>query len=187
MRRRRSRSYRPGGQPPLRFWPRPKRRPRRSPGTARTISLAVIALLIWPTLDPALVEPPAFLSTEPERVDLNFTLCRTERGRACVVDGDTIRIGRRRIRIVGIDAPEVDGQCQAERDLAARSTDRLRSLLNEGPFVMTARIDDMTDRYGRELRVLWRERPDGSRQSIAADMRQAGLAVRYLGRKASWC
>ena len=138
-------------------------------------------------MDPALVEPPAFLSTEPERVDLIFTKCGAGRSRACVVDGDTFRIGRRRIRIVGIDAPEVQGQCQAERDLAARSTERLRSLLNEGPFVMTARIDDMTDRYGRELRVLTRERADGSRQSIAADMREAGLAARYLGRKADWC
>ena len=187
MRRWRSRPYRPRGQPPLRFWPRPGRRSRRSTGTARTLSLAAILLLIWPTLDPALVEPPAFLSTEPERVDLSFTKCGTERSHACVVDGDTIRIGKRRIRIVGIDAPEIHGQCQAERELAARSTDRLRSLLNQGPFVMTARIDDMTDRYGRELRVLWRERSDGSRQSIAADMRAAGLAARYLGRKAQWC
>ena len=187
MRRWRKRSYRPRGQAQLRFWPRPRRRARRSSGAARTISLAAVLLLIWPTLDPALVEPPGFLSTGPERVDLTFTQCGTERSRACVVDGDTIRIGRRRIRIVGIDAPEVQGQCQAERDLAARSTERLRSLLNEGPFVMTARIDDMTDRYGRELRVLSRIRPDGTRQSIAADMREAGLAARYLGRKADWC
>ncbi len=101
--------------------------------------------------------------------------------------GDTFRIGPRRIRIVGIDAPEVNGQCQAERDLAQRSTARLAALLNQGPFTMTARFDDTTDRYGRELRTISRTRADGSRQSVAADMREAGLAVRYLGYKASWC
>lgn len=170
--------------PAVRFWPR---RRRRSAGTARTLFLAAVLLLLWPTLDPALIEPPGFLSTSPERIDLAFTVCSEERGRACVVDGDTLRIGKRRIRIVGIDAPEVDGQCTAERDLARRSTRHLHALLNQGPFVMTARLDDMTDRYGRELRVLWRERADGSRQSIAAEMREAGLAARYLGRKADWC
>jgi endonuclease YncB( thermonuclease family) len=60
-------------------------------------------------------------------------------------------------------------------------------LLNQGPFTMTGRIDDMTDRYGRELRVVTRTRPDGSSQSIAEDMRSSGLAHRYLGRKSSWC
>ncbi|HET9356454.1 MAG TPA: thermonuclease family protein [Sphingomicrobium sp.] len=187
MRLRRGRSFSSPPRAPLRFWPDRPRRGRRSTGTARTLLLAATLLLVWPTLDPALIEPPAFLSAAPERVAGRFTLCREERTAKCVVDGDTFRLGRRRIRIVGIDAPEVAGQCQAERDLAARSTAKLRSLLNEGPFIMTARIDDMTDRYGRELRTLWRARADGSRQSIAADMRSAGLAARYIGRKASWC
>ena len=48
------------------------------------------------------------------------------------VDGDTFRLGNRRIRIVGIDAPEVEGQCSAERDLAAAATVKLRALLNDG-------------------------------------------------------
>ena len=45
----------------------------------------------------------------------------------------------------------------------------------------------MTDRYGRELRVLARARPDGSTQSIAEDMRARGLAHRYVGHKTRWC
>jgi endonuclease YncB( thermonuclease family) len=32
-------------------------------------------------------------------------------GRAEVVDGDTLRIGRERIRLVGLDAPELDQTC----------------------------------------------------------------------------
>ena len=169
---------------PVRFWPQ---RRRSATGTLRTIVLAIIALLIWPTLDPALIEPPAFLSTGPETVDLRFGRCGVERGHACVVDGDTFRIGRRRIRIVEIDAPELAGQCQSERVLAQAATVKLQALLNEGPFVMRGRIDRPTDRYGRELRSVSRQRPDGSTRSIAAELREAGLARRYLGRKASWC
>ncbi len=52
---------------------------------------------------------------------------------------------------------------------------------------MTGRIDDSQDRYGRDLRVVFRKRPDGTTQSIAEDMRASGLARRYLGRKSSWC
>ena len=60
-------------------------------------------------------------------------------------------------------------------------------LLNQGPFEMAGRIDDMRDRYGRDLRVITRKRPDGTTQSIAEAMRASGLARRYLGRKSSWC
>jgi endonuclease YncB( thermonuclease family) len=103
------------------------------------------------------------------------------------VDGDTFRLGKRRIRIVGIDAPEVKGQCDSERRLAAAATGKLHSLLNEGPFVMTGRLDGMKDRYGRDLRVLNRPLPDGTMQSIASAMRESGLARRYVGHKSSWC
>ena len=182
----RFRRRRPPISPPLRFWPdAPRRhRPRRA---GRLAALGVVGLVAWPALDPALLRAPAFLSTEPERVDAFFGRCRVDRTPACVVDGDTLRLGKRRIRIVGIDAPELDGQCPRERELAARSAARLQQLLNAGPFLMSTRLDQQRDRYGRELRSLWRERPGGAEQSIAAEMRSSGLAARYLGRKASWC
>lgn len=155
---------------------------------ARPFVLSAILAGLWPTLDPALVEPPAFLSTAPERIDARFTRCGRGRGQACVVDGDTFKLGQRRIRIVGIDAPEThSSDCPEEARLGEGATDELMHLLNQGPFTMTGRIDDMTDRYGRELRVVTRTRPDGTTQSIAADMRASGLARRYLGRKSSWC
>ena len=168
---------------------------------ARPFVLFAVLAGLWPTLDPALVEPPAFLSTDPERVAraecssvsqtdcaLRFTRCGRGRGPACVVDGDTFKLGQRKIRIVGIDAPETHpANCPEEARLGEAATAELMRLLNQGPFVMTGRIDDMTDRYGRELRVVTRTRPDGTSQSIAEDMRSSGLAHRYLGRKSSWC
>ena len=159
----------------------------RSAASIRTLSLAALALLIWPTLDPALIETPAFLSSHPETVAKRFGRCGIDRSHACVVDGDTFRLGKRRIPIAGIDAPEVEGQCESERKLAAAATVKPQALLNDGPFVMTGRLDDMKDRYGRDLRVITRRLPEGTAQSIAAEMRQAGLARRYVGRKLSWC
>jgi len=156
-------------------------------GRLRPFVLGGILLSIWPAMDPAMIEPPRFLSTAPERVDAQFTRCGPGRGQACVVDGDTFKIGRRKVRIIGIDAPEVKARCPAEARLAEAATARLQSLLNQGPFVMTGRIDDMQDRYGRDLRIVERRRPDGSIQSIADEMRASGLAHRYLGFKTGWC
>ena len=150
--------------------------------------LGAILAGLWPTLDPALIEPPAFLSAAPERVAMRFTRCARGRDQGCVTDGDTFKLGKRRIRIVGIDAPETHpANCPEEARLGEAATVELMRLLNQGPFVMTGRIDDMTDRYGRELRVLSRTKADGSTQSIAEDMRSSGLAHRYLGRQTSWC
>ena len=143
---------------------------------------------LWPMFDPALIEPPAFLSSDPERVDARFTRCGPGRGNACVIDGDTFKLGKRKVRIVGIDAPETHpANCPEEARLGEAATAELMRLLNHGPFTMTARIDDSRDRYGRDLRVISRTRPDGRGQSVAADMRAVGLAHRYLGYKTSWC
>src|SRR5205085_978015 len=75
-------------------------------GTLRPLILAGILLSIWPAMDPALVEPPSFLSSGPERVSAAFTRCGLGRGYACVIDGDTFKLGERKVRIIGIDAPE---------------------------------------------------------------------------------
>jgi endonuclease YncB( thermonuclease family) len=149
---------------------------------ARPFVLLAILVTSWIALDPALVESPPFLSTDPEQVSEHFTRCGPERGHACVIDGDTFKIGERKVRIVGIDAPETHPpRCAAEARLGEQATEKLQELLNEGAFVMIGRIDDMKDRYGRDLRVVEREQPDGSTESIAAEMRESGLARRYFG------
>lgn len=151
--------------------------------------LFAILSLIWPTLDPALVEPPTFLATDPEMVTGNFTRCGTGRGVNCVTDGDTIKLGERKIRIVGIDAPEVHpSRCPEEARLGEAATAELQRLLNQGSFTMTGRIDEPSDRYGRDLRSLNRTLPDGTAQSIAADMLASGTVRRYLGGlRGGWC
>ena len=136
-----------------------------------------------------LVDPPGFLSSEPEQISAHFTRCGPGRGNACVVDGDTFKLGKRKIRIIGIDAPETHpARCAEEARLGELATVKLQQLLNERPFEMVGRIDDMHDRYGRDLRVIRRLNPDGSYQNMAEAMRASGLARRYLGGfKQGWC
>ena len=155
----------------------------------RPFILGAIALVIWPTLDPALVEPPGFLSSNPERVSQSFTRCGRGRGHACVIDGDTFKLGQRKIRIIGIDAPEThQARCPEEARLGALATAKLQSLLNAGPFEMIARFDETRDRYDRDLRVVRRAQAGGGYTSIAGEMRASGLARRYLGGlRGGWC
>lgn len=100
-----------------------------------------------------------------------------------MVDGDTFKLGERKIRITGIDAPELaEPRCAEEAALARKSADRLRALLNEGGFEMRAHRLHRTDRYKRELMVVER-----NGISIGGRLIDEGLARRYLGSKRSWC
>ena len=185
-----------GARPrPLRFWPEDRVTLR---GVAREtvewlrrlrpVILGAILLTVWPAVDPALVEPPSFLANAPEQVNEHFTRCGPGRGHACVIDGDTIKLGQRKLRIIGIDTAEVDAQCPAEAGMAEAATAELQRLLNQGPFEMVGRIGDPKDRYGRDLRAIRRVRPDGTEQSIAVEMRKSGGARRYLGGlRGGWC
>ena len=180
----------------LRFWPDDD--PVTLRGVAReTIGwlrvfrpfiLLGILVSIWVGMDPALVEPPAVFSGEPETVSASFTRCGPGRGHACVTDGDTFKLGKRRVRLIGIDAPEVKARCDEEARLAEQATARLQALLSEGPFEMSGWAHNRRDRYDRELMAVTRSRPDGSEQSIADEMRESGLARRYAGGfRGGWC
>lgn len=172
-----------------RFWANRPRRRSRLAVALRPFILGAILVATWIGVDPSLIEPPSLLSTEPERVAQSFTRCGRGRGFACVVDGDTFRLGSRRVRIIGIDAPEThNSKCPEEARLGEQATVQLQTLLNAGPFEMVAPIYGQKDRYGRDLRVIRRARPDGSVQTIADDMRESGLAHRYMGGfKPGWC
>lgn len=73
-------------------------------------------------------------------------ICSPERIK--VHDGDSFRIGSERYRVLGIDAPEINGACQKEIDYAQAARDRLEDLLR-GKTVNVKPV--ATDRYGRTL------------------------------------
>lgn len=148
------------------------------------IALWAVPLLILAggLLDPKLIGPIGPLGAT-EVVAAKFTLCAGGNAPACVIDGDTFRLGDRTIRITGIDAPEITSpRCPAEAELGRRSAARLVELLNQGRFDMVAHRLQREDHHGRQLMVL---RRDG--ESIGAQLIDEGLAHRYTGFKISWC
>lgn len=100
-----------------------------------------------------------------------------------VIDGDTFDYAGMRVRIADIDAPEVNGRCPYEIELAARATGRARALLAAGPFELH-RLGNGRDEdgYGRKLRIVTR---DG--QSLGDVLVSEGLARTWTGRREPWC
>ena len=174
--------HRPGRPPRAKSW-------RRTLSATRPAVLLLALLALWAVArDAALLEPPAFLQTAPETIAGSFTRCGPGRGHYCVIDGDTFKIGERKVRVAGIDTPEVEARCPAEAAAAERATQALQAWLNRGPFRLTARIDQPTDRYGRALGIVRRVGPDGSDERLADFMRERGYARRYLGgARGGWC
>ena len=75
---------------------------------------------------------------------------------AYVVDGDTLRCGRARLRLLGIDAPELPGHCAAYRECAPgdgfASQRSLKDALQLGPVSYSVIT---TDRFGRYVVMAW--------------------------------
>ncbi|MGB7374203.1 thermonuclease family protein [Pontixanthobacter sp.] len=140
---------------PPRFHTKPLRRTRRRGGSGWRTVRALLTLLIALAIG-AIFMHFSQTSGDWQMADTRFTLCADRSSVACVIDGDTIMIGRRKIRITGYNAPEMDGQCPAESALARRSRDAVLDWLNVAPFLIGGGDDPAFDQYGRELRELRR-------------------------------
>ncbi len=124
-----------------------------------------------------------YASGAPPKVSVVFQTCATGTRQACVIDGDTIWLIGRKIRIADIDTPEVsESKCSSELVLGKRAMDRMLELMNEGSFELKGWPARDTDHYGRKLRVLVR---DG--RSLGDVMVSEGLARTWSGRREPWC
>ena len=124
----------------------------------------------------------------PEQVSGEFAQCTANGAPLCVVDGDTFRIGARRVRVVGIDTAEKRARCDGEREAALRSTLALQQWLNRGPFTMQPNPARATDRYGRELQIVARASEGGRPEPLAEWMQAEGGAREYGGgARSGWC
>lgn len=178
---------RPPPKPPK--WKAPGKSWRQAWFETRPFVLLIALVTICVIISmPGAYEPPGFLQSEPEQIAGTFTRCGRGRGYFCVIDGDTFRIGERTVRVVGIDTAEVDALCPAEAEQAELSTRALQYWLNRGAFTMTARLDEPSDRYGRELRIIKRMTPDNRTDRLSDWMQSNGGARSYLGGwRGGWC
>jgi endonuclease YncB( thermonuclease family) len=85
---------------------------------------------------------------------LSAAAADTIRGRASVIDGDTIEIAGKRIRFHGIDAQESSQTCQDRQGIAYRCGQRAALALADkiGSAPVSCETQD-TDRYGRIVAV----------------------------------
>ena len=108
-----------------------------------------------------------------------------------IYDGDTLRVnidsfpdivGKNiRIRIKGIDAPEIKGKCQTEIDLAIMARDYLRNAINQSSQIELRNIE-----RGKYFRIVGELYIDG--QNISNNLIKRKLAYYYNGgKKSSWC
>jgi endonuclease YncB( thermonuclease family) len=72
-----------------------------------------------------------------------------------VVDGDTLRCGEERLRLLGIDAPEL-GRCPRRRVCAPGDGKASKASLAEAVRLGPVRYRPVTvDRYGRQVAIVW--------------------------------
>ncbi len=156
------------------------RRPRNYSRNATILLLVTIAVLLGVPAARDAVEQ----GSPGERIEVraNFGACHEGGGRNCVVDGDTVWIAGKKVRITGIDAPEThEPRCPREAQLGKAAAERLRALLNSGTVSATpsGRDKDQNGRLLRDVAV------DG--RDVGEVLVREGLARNYGGAKRSWC
>lgn len=154
---------------PPRFDAAWQRRRRRRSAWRRWRWWLLLALILSVPL--ALRLSPPQPAPQWQRIDQPFPVCRQGSSTACVVDGDTVMFGKRRIRLTGFDAPEMEGACEAERGQALDARDALSRWLSSAPFEWDGGDDPPRDQYARELRGVRR-----GEEALADTMIARGLA-----------
>jgi endonuclease YncB( thermonuclease family) len=168
-----------------------RRRPQRPRNTPRLIAAMLLGTLLgiaawygapdWTQIG-EIAQLPASPNEPSEHVSRTFTVCGTGQHTNCVIDGDTFRLDGTKIRIAGIDTPEIHpSRCAREEQLGQAAKQRLLELLNAGPFELRAPSHDH-DRYGRDLREAFR---NGA--SLGDQLVREGLARRWDGHRRPWC
>lgn len=138
-------------------------------GGWRWAVVLVLVLGAWLLLRDVLQPPPPVSA-----VDMRFGRCGEHGGTACVIDGDTLAIGRRRVRLTGYDAPELEGACEAER-AKARRQGRAARMAGHGQLQLDRRREAAP-------RPIWQRATRGAAKRCIAggphDRRRAGREER---------
>jgi endonuclease YncB( thermonuclease family) len=132
----------------------------------------------------------ALLVLIPNLALANWVEMREFKGNLCY-DGDTCyvtvpalpkELQSMSIRILGIDTPEIRGECESEKQLAKKARELANSLFKSAKVIEFKDID--WDKYGG--RILANVYLDG--ELYSDKLIAAGLAKPYFGEtKESWC
>jgi micrococcal nuclease len=132
----------------------------------------------------------ALLLIIPTAAFADWVQMREFRGNLCY-DGDTCyvtvpslpeELQSMSIRILGIDTPEIRGECETEKELAKKARELANSLFRSATVIEFKDID--WDKYGG--RILTNVYLDG--QLYSEKLIASGLAKPYFGdKKESWC
>lgn len=106
-----------------------------------------------------------------------------------VYDGDTLTVMAEpwpdfmvetRVRLAGVDTPEIHGDCEEENELATVARDRLAALAGEEVYLQNVKVG----RFARRVvaRVYTAEGVD-----IAGVLIEEGLGRVWNGRREGWC
>jgi|DewCreStandDraft_4_1066084.scaffolds.fasta_scaffold00167_6 micrococcal nuclease len=107
------------------------------------IFFAVFALLIGSLIYQKLKNPPA------------TSILKDQAKVSQVTDGDTIILADgKKIRLIGIDAPEINFQIEESECFATQAANLLKELI-EGQIVSLEKDKENMDRYGRYLRYVY--------------------------------
>ena len=99
-----------------------------------------------------------------------------------IVDGDSVANGSSMWRLAGIDAPEVNQGCAAERELGRKAKARVQELVVRNKTIAVQLAGK--DKYGRRLARL-----SVGGKDVASTLVAEGLAVPYsgVGPRPAWC
>lgn len=94
-----------------------------------------------------------------------------------IIDGDTLRLqDGRRIRVLGINTPEVARKGLSGQALGAEATTASRQFLPKEQVLHLVYDRERKDRYGRELAHVY----NAQRQNLAAHLLEQGLALQVV-------
>lgn len=171
---------RAGEQHQKRIWQ--TRRGRRRAGSTIGVAICMGFAITGQAFIPSGSGQSALVSqtVKIEKVSARFSICRGSVRKTCVVDGDTIWYRGEKIRLAGINAPEVTSpKCAREKALGRDATRRLAGILSSKVWQIN-RVG--VDRYGRTLANL---RSGG--MVVGELLINEGLAHVWRGYKQNWC
>lgn len=112
-----------------------------------------------------------------------FFLCGTAKQDDCVVTADRFVFHGQKIRLVGIEVPDIKKpRCEAERIKASDAKLRVRAFLDSGPFELVTWQGNNSTLDGHQLRDVTR-----NGRSLADVLVNEGLAKRPGAGKGGWC